>query len=127
MRQEDDYRRDRYVVSALNVQLVFVTKYWRGVLTGEHLHALWSVFTSVCADFDAELVEMNGQNNHTCRRAAREPAEGRLCPPAAAALPGANPPVHLWSPSYFDASAGGAPWEMLKAYNASGALRTRRG
>ena len=39
MRQEDDYRRDRHVVSALTVHLVSVSKYWRGVLTGEHLQA----------------------------------------------------------------------------------------
>jgi hypothetical protein len=40
MRQEDDYRRGRSVVSALNVHLVFVTKNRRGVLSGEHLDAL---------------------------------------------------------------------------------------
>jgi putative transposase len=51
-------------VAALNVQLVFVTKYRRGVLTGEHLDALQEVFTSVCADFGAELVELDGEDDH---------------------------------------------------------------
>jgi hypothetical protein len=32
MRQENDYRRGRHVVSALNVHMVFVTKYRRGVV-----------------------------------------------------------------------------------------------
>jgi putative transposase len=62
MRQEDDDRRGRHVVAALNVQLVLVTKFRRGVLTGEYLGTLGEVFASVCADFGAELVEMNGED-----------------------------------------------------------------
>jgi putative transposase len=46
------------------VRLVFVTKYRRGVLTGEHPDAPREVFTSVCADFGAELVEMDGEDDH---------------------------------------------------------------
>jgi putative transposase len=64
MRQKDDYRRGRYVVSALNVQSVFVTKYRRRVLTGERLGTLREVFASACADFGAELVEMDGKDDH---------------------------------------------------------------
>jgi len=64
MRQENDYRRGRHVVSALNVHLVFVTKFRRGVLTGKHLDTLREVFASVCADFGAELVEMDGEDDH---------------------------------------------------------------
>ena len=52
------------MVSARTVQLVFVTKYRRGVLTGEHLDTLGEVFASVCADFGADLVELDGQDNH---------------------------------------------------------------
>jgi putative transposase len=63
MRQEDDYRRGRHVVSALNVHLVFVTKYRRGVLTGKHLDTLGEVFASVCADFGAELVELDAEDD----------------------------------------------------------------
>ncbi|HEY4726353.1 MAG TPA: transposase, partial [Actinomycetota bacterium] len=64
MRQEDDYRRGRHVVSALNVQLVFVTKCRRGVLTGKHLDTLGQVFASVGADVGAELVELDGEDDH---------------------------------------------------------------
>jgi hypothetical protein len=63
MRQEDDYRRGRHVVSALNVHVVFVTKYRRGVLTDEHPDTLREVSATVCADFSATLVEMNGDNH----------------------------------------------------------------
>jgi putative transposase len=64
MRQDDDDRRGRHVVSALNVQLVLVTKYRRRVLTGEHLGTLGEVLASVCADVGAELVELDGEDDH---------------------------------------------------------------
>jgi putative transposase len=126
MRQEDDYRRGRHVVSTLNVHLVFVTKYRRGVLTGEHLDVLRSVFAGVCADFGAELVEMDGEDDHVHLLVAYPPhvAVARLVN----SLKGVSARrlrqrcrvrthrEHLWSPSYFAASAGGAPLETLKAY-----------
>jgi putative transposase len=78
MRQEDDDRRGTHVVAALNVQLVFVTKDRRGVLTGEHLATPGGVFASVGADFGAELVELDGETTtSTCsspsRRMSRSP------------------------------------------------------
>jgi putative transposase len=126
MRQEDDYRRGRSVVSALNVHLVFVTKYRRGVLNGEHLDTLREVFTSVCADFGAELVEMDGEDDHVHLLVGYPPnvAVARLVN----SLKGVSArrlrqryrmrthQAHLWSPSYFAASAGGAPLETLKTY-----------
>jgi putative transposase len=77
MRQDND-RRGGYVVAGLNVQLVFVTKHRREVLTGEHLGTLGEVFASVCADFGAELVELDGEDDPvTCssppRRTSRSP------------------------------------------------------
>ena len=51
-------------MAALNAHLVFVTKYRRGVLTGEHLGTLGEVFASVGADFGAELVELDGEDDH---------------------------------------------------------------
>jgi putative transposase len=126
MRQDDDYRRGRHVVSALNVHLVFVTRYRRGVLTSEHLDALRSVFAGVCADFGAELVEMDGEDDYVHLLVAYPPqvAVARLVN----SLKGVSARrlrqryrvrthrEHLWSPSYFAASAGGAPLEALKQY-----------
>jgi putative transposase len=126
MRQENDYRRGRHVVSALNIHLVFVTKYRRGVLTDEHLDTLREVFASVCADFDAELVEMHGEDDHVHLLVAYPPtiAVARLVN----SLKGVSARrlrqryrmrthrEHLWSPSYFAASAAGAPLKTLKAY-----------
>jgi REP element-mobilizing transposase RayT len=46
------------------VHLVFVTRYRRGVLTGDHLDLLREVFTDVCADFGARRVQCNGEDDH---------------------------------------------------------------
>jgi putative transposase len=134
MRQDDDYRRGRHVVSALNVHLVFVTKYRRGVLNSEHLDALREVFASVCVDFGATLVEMDGEDDHVHLLVAYPPqvAVARLVN----SLKGVSARrlrqhyrvrthrEHLWSPSYFAASAGAAaceaeacpPLEVLQQY-----------
>jgi putative transposase len=136
MRQEDDDRRGRHVVSALNVHLVLVTKYRRGVLTGKHLDTLGEVFASVCADFGTELVEMDGEDDHVHLLVAYPPhvAVTRLVN----SLKGVSARrlrqryrvrthrEHLWSPSYFASSAGGAPLETLRRTSASSALLAGR-
>jgi REP-associated tyrosine transposase len=84
------------------------------------------VFASVCADFSAELVEMDGEDDHVHLLVAYLPhvAVARLVN----SLKGVSARrlrqryrvrTHrkpLWSPSYFAASAGGAPLEMLEQY-----------
>jgi REP element-mobilizing transposase RayT len=75
-------------VAALKVHLVFVTKYRRGVLTGEHLGTLGLVNSR------------KGVSARRLRQRYRVHTHRE----------------HLWSPSYFAASAGGAPLETLRAY-----------
>ncbi len=65
MTTDGGYRRGRHVVSTLHVHLVFVTKYRRGVLTGEHIRYLAGVFAKVCQNFGAVLVECTGKTT-TC-------------------------------------------------------------
>jgi putative transposase len=60
----NDYRRGRNVVSALHVHLVFVTKYRRGVFDGDMLRLCEKVMRKVCADFEADLREFNGEADH---------------------------------------------------------------
>ena len=48
----------------MHVHLVFVTKYRRGVFTKEVIDDLCEVFKSVCIDFEAELVEFDGEDDH---------------------------------------------------------------
>jgi putative transposase len=46
------------------VHLVFVTKYRREVFTKEILDDLRPMLASVCRDFEAELVEFDGEDDH---------------------------------------------------------------
>lgn len=64
MSDENDLRLGRHCVFAMHVHLVFVTKYRRRVFTKAVLDDARTIFASVCADFGAELVEMDGEDDH---------------------------------------------------------------
>ncbi|MGH9381458.1 MAG: IS200/IS605 family transposase, partial [Thermoanaerobaculia bacterium] len=122
----EGYRRGRNVVSAMHVHLVFVTKYRRGVLTAAMLDYLVEVFRSVCEDFGAVLVECNGEDDHVHLLIEYPPkiAVSTLVN----SLKGVSSRMlrkryrvrthreHLWSPSYFAASCGGAPLSIIRQY-----------
>lgn len=126
MTGDEDYRRGRSVVSALHVHLVFVTKYRRRVLTGDMIDYLTRVFRDVCAVFGAVLVECNGEDDHVHLLIEYPPkvAVARLVN----SLKGVSSRrlrqnyrvrthrEHLWSPSYFAASCGGAPLSIIRQY-----------
>ena len=48
----------------MHVHLVLVTKYRRCVLDGGALEKLQPIFSKVCSDFEAGLVEIDGESNH---------------------------------------------------------------
>ena len=50
-------------VFLMHVHLVFVTRYRREVFTQEILDDLHGIFASVCADFEAELAEFDGEGH----------------------------------------------------------------
>jgi len=130
MANDSDYRRGRHVVSALHVHLVFVTKCRRGALTGEILERCEQIMRDVCADFEADLVEFNGEDDHVHLLVHYPPkvAISKLVN----SLKGVSARLlrkeftghmdrhimhgHLWSPSYFAASCGGAPLEIIRQY-----------
>ena len=85
----------RHVIHNLHAHLVFVTKYRRGVFTDEMLIRCEELMREVCADFEVELREFNGEHDHV-----REYLWGG----------------HFWSGSYFAGSVGGAPLTVLKQY-----------
>jgi putative transposase len=60
----NDIRHGRHCVSALHVHLVFVTKYRTKVFDRDAIERLKVIFEKVCADFEAQLVEMNGEAQH---------------------------------------------------------------
>jgi putative transposase len=64
MMKNSDIRHGRHCVFNIHVHLVFVTKYRRGVFTKDIIGDLRGIFAGVCADFEAELVECNGEDDH---------------------------------------------------------------
>ena len=57
-------RTGRHCVFNMHVHLVFVTKYRRSVLHQEHISSLKNIFSNICNDFESELVECNGEEDH---------------------------------------------------------------
>ncbi len=64
MKKETDIRRGRHCVFLMHVHLVFVTKYRRQIFDHDAIEKLRTYFSNVCADFEAELVEMDGEPDH---------------------------------------------------------------
>lgn len=130
MTQETDYRRGRHCVFAIHAHLVFVTKYRRGVFRQEHLDSLHRILADVCKDFDAELIEFNGGRDHVHLlinyppKVALSALVNSLKGVSSRLLRKEFGDFHpwlkrrgvLWSPSYFAASCGGAPIEILRQY-----------
>ncbi len=64
MKKETDIRRGKHCVFLMHVHLVFVTKYRRQIFDHDAKEKLRTYFSKVCADFEAELVEMDGEPDH---------------------------------------------------------------
>ncbi|MDC6028296.1 IS200/IS605 family transposase [Proteus mirabilis] len=130
MKNETNIRRGRHCVFLMHVHLVFVTKYRRKIFDQDAIEKLRGYFTSVCADFDVELVEMDGERDHVHLLINYPPklaisnlvnslkgVSSRLlrrdCPDIAQRdyYKGV-----LWSPSYFAGSCGGAPISIIRQY-----------
>lgn len=130
MNTDEDIRKGRHCVFLMHVHLVFVTKYRRGVFTKKILDDLRIVFAGVCADFEAQLVEFDGEDDHVHLLVNYPPkvAVSNLVN----SLKGVSsrmirlkqyPTIHkklwdgaLWSPSYFAGSCGGASIAAIRQY-----------
>ncbi len=114
----------------MHVDLFFVTKFRHKVFADRHLTRMEQVTRDVCHDFEAELVEFNGENNHVHLLVNYPPkvAVTRLVnslkgvssrrlrqefPDLVRHYYRAN---KLWSGSYFAGSVGGAPLIIAKQY-----------
>jgi putative transposase len=101
----------------------------RKVFDEDAMQRLKVLFEKICADFEAQLVEMNGEAEHvhllinyppkhsvSSMVNSRKGVSSRL-------LRIERPDIEkrywkdvLWSPSYFAASCGGAPLGIIKQY-----------
>lgn len=114
----------------MHAHLVFVTKYRRGVFTKEILDDMRAMFASVCTDFQAELVEFDGEDDHVHLlvnyppKVALSKLVNSLKGVSSFLIRKKNYPSikkklwggALWSPSYFAASCGGAPIAVIRQY-----------
>ena len=130
MNKSNDIRHGRHCVFNLHIHLVFVTKYRRSVFTKAVLEDLKEIFASVCQDFEAELVEFDGEKDYVHLR-INYPPKGSVSR-LVNSLKGVSSRLirkkryaciqdklwagALWSPSYFAASCGGAPISIIKQY-----------
>ena len=130
MEKYNDIRHGRNCVFNMHVHLVFVTKYRHKVFDSAAIDRLRELFTKVCNDFEAQLVEMDGEGDHVHLQVSYPPK----IPVSALvnSLKGASSRVlrkerhdiakrfyykgALWSPSYFAFSCGGVPISIIRQY-----------
>ena len=129
MSNSNEYRTGRHCVFQMHVHLVFVTKYRYKVLQGYMYPTLKKLFEKVCDEFEVELVEFNGEEDHVHLlvnfppKVAVAKLVNSLKGVSSRKLKLHHPEVAnryfkgaLWSPSYFAASCGGSPLETIKQY-----------
>jgi putative transposase len=124
--QLDKLRRGRHSVSRLVVHLVFTIKYRRKVLGEAELDRMREVCQSVARKMDCALLELNGEPDHVHLLVEYPPKQSvagivnamkgvssRMLRKEFPLRPHAE---HLWSPSYFAGSCGGAPITVIRQY-----------
>ena len=122
-------RSGRHCVFNMHVHLVFVAKYRKDVFTKVMLDSMKRMFEKVCLDFEAELTEFNGEDDHVHLlinyppKVAVSNLVNSLKGVSSRHLRKEFPEIKnklwggsLWSPSYFASSCGGAPLEIIKQY-----------
>lgn len=127
--ENQEIRSGRHCVFNIHIHLVFVTKYRRDVFTKSMLDAMKGMFEKVCLDFEAKLVEFNGEDDHVHLlinyppKIAVSNLVNSLKGVSSRHLRKEFPEIKnklwggsLWSPSYFASSCGGAPLEIIKQY-----------
>lgn len=130
MKKQTEIRTGRHCVFNLHVHLVFVTKYRRGVFDKTILDHLQGIFSAVCTDFEATLVEFDGEDDHVHLlinyppKVAVSNLVNSLKGVSSRLIRKKNYPTitnklwggALWSPSYFAGSCGGAPISIIRQY-----------
>ncbi|MEW2086327.1 IS200/IS605 family transposase [Streptomyces sp. NPDC005283] len=130
MAENQDIRTGPHSAFVLHAHLVFVTKYRHKVFTDQHLTRLEEIMRSVCTDFEVEMVEFNGENNHIHLlvnfppKVALSKLVNSLKGVSSRRMRQEYPDLvrhywraqRLWSGSYFAGSVGGAPLSIVRQY-----------
>ena len=129
MTKTSEIRTGRHCVFNLHVHLVFVTKYRKRVFEKQHFETMKEIFRKVCGDFEAELIEIDGEEDHVHLLVNYPPKVSvsalvnSLKGVSSRMLKKSHPELlkqywkgTLWTPSYFAASCGGAPIAIIRQY-----------
>ena len=130
LRKKKGIRHGRHCVFEIHTHLVFVTKYRRNVFKKRTLHRLKAIFIEVLFDFESELLEFDGEDDHVHLLIISPPKYSiskivnSLKGVSARYLRQENYPeiqkklwgTQLWSPSYYAGSCGGAPVSVIRQY-----------
>ncbi len=129
MKKSSDIKAGRHCAFSLHVHLVFVTKYRKDVFQAHNYESMRRIFWGVCEDFEAELVEVDGEMNHVHNlvnyppKVAVAKLVNSLKGVSSRLLKKNHPELSkwywsgtLWSPGYFAASCSGAPVQIIKQY-----------
>lgn len=126
-----ELQSSRHAKYLLHAHLIFTPKYRKKIFTKEHLDYMREILTKVCIDFKANLIEFDGEEDHVHLLITYPPTVSIAG--LVNSLKGVSSrqlrqrfeifkkvywgnKVALWSRSYFAASVGGAPIEVLKQY-----------
>lgn len=129
MKNATEIRTGRHCVFLMHVHLVFVTKYRRRVFEARHIEYMRGLFVRLCSELDAEMLEMDGEEDHVHilvnypPKLAVSTLVNALKGTSSRRLRGEFPEIEhryykgvLWSPSYFAGSCGGAPLTVIRQY-----------
>ncbi|MFF3253235.1 IS200/IS605 family transposase [Actinacidiphila glaucinigra] len=125
-----DVRRGRHVVHHLHAHLVFVTTSRRTVFNDAMLTRCEDIMRKVCEDFEADLIEFNGEEDHVHLLVHYPPkvplshlvnslkgvSSRRLRQEYTGQVNQAIMHGRFWSGSYFAGSCGGAPLQVVEDY-----------
>ncbi len=129
MKKSRTFRSGRHCVFLLHAHLVFVTKYRRAVFSKKMFTELQEIFEDICNNFEARLVEFDGEKDHVHLLVEYPPkcalsklvnslkgVSSRLLRKKYKKIRSYCLKDMLWSPSYFAGSCGGAPITIIRQY-----------
>ena len=129
MKKSSKIRTGRHCVFLMHTHLVFVTKYRKTIFSKAILDDMKSLFEKICANFEAELSEFDGECDHVHLLVNYPPkvsvsklvnslkgVSSRMLRKKHSQLLKYYWKGVLWSPSYFAGSCDGAPIEILRQY-----------
>jgi putative transposase len=129
MEKNNEIGTGGHCVFNMHVHLVFVPRYRKKVLDGKAIEILRESFAGICRKSAAELIEMNGEEDHVHLLVFYPPkvavsalvnslkgASSRILKKRYPGIAERYYKNVLWSPSYFAASCGGAPISIIRHY-----------